>query len=138
MSGLGTPAVHRLPTEEKTLTEHQTPVEIAVAYIEAFGRRDMAAAAQYVADDIQFQSPMTQLSGAAVYLEAVGQFAQAVAGVEIISAAGDEQQALIMYEMKTVPFGVLPAADHFVVADGKITVNRLVFDTYPVRAAAQS
>jgi hypothetical protein len=108
-----------------------------VAYIEAFGRRDMAAAGQYVANDIQFQSPMTQLSGAEAYLEAVGQFAQAVAGIEIISAAGDEQQALIMYEMKTVPFGVLPAADHFVVVDGKITVNRLVFDTYPVRAAGR-
>lgn len=119
--------------EENIVTEHHTPVEVAVAYIEAFGRRDMATAAQYVADDIEFESPMTRISGAPAYLEAVGQFAQGVTGVEIIGALGDDQRALVMYEMTTAPFGVLPAADHFVVADGKITVNRLVFDTYPIR-----
>jgi len=78
---------------------------------------------------------MTRLSGAHDYLEAVGQFAQAVTGVKIISALGNDQQALVMYEMKTAAMGVLSAADHFVIADGRITTNKLVFDTYPIRAS---
>ncbi|MEU4396654.1 nuclear transport factor 2 family protein [Kribbella sp. NPDC023855] len=117
------------------MSEDHTPVEVAVAYIEAFGRGDMVAAAQYVADEIEFESPMTRIRGAAGYLEAVGQFARGVTGVEIIGAVGDERRALVMYEMTTTPYGVLAAADHFVVADGKITGNRLVFDTYPIRGA---
>jgi limonene-1,2-epoxide hydrolase len=112
-----------------------TPVEIAVAYIEAFGKRDMETAARYVADDIEFRSPMTRISGADGYLEAVGGFAQHVDGVDILAAVGDGENAMIMYEMRTGPFGTVPAADHFVIRDGRIASNRLVFDTHRIRGS---
>lgn len=111
-----------------------SPVEVAVAYIEAFGQGDMATAAQYVAEDIVFQSPMTRITGSEPYLAAVGEFARAVIGVDIVAAIGDAESAMVMYDMRTGPFGTVPAADHFVVRDGRITSNRLVLDTYDLRS----
>jgi ketosteroid isomerase-like protein len=114
------------------MTEKLSPVEIAVAYLEAFGRQDLATAAGYIADDIVFESPRVTLTGAKAYLAAVGEFAQAVASVEIIAALGDDERAMVMYDMKTGPFGTIRAADSFAVRDGKITCDLLVFDTRPL------
>src|SRR6266540_1075988 len=110
----------------------QQPTEIAVAYLNAFGRQDMTTAARYIADDITFESPRVTLTGAEPYLTAVGEFAQAVASVEIIAAFGDEQRALVLYDMKTGPFGTIRAANYFQVTNGKITSDVLVFDTKPL------
>jgi ketosteroid isomerase-like protein len=117
------------------MTQTSQPADIAVAYLEAFGSRDMTAAAGYIAGDIEFESPRGKLAGAASYLAAVGEFAQAVHGVDIIAVLGDDDRAMVMYDMKTGPFGTLRAADYFVVRDGKITSDLLVFDTFEVRAA---
>lgn len=111
----------------------ENPAEIAVAYLGAFARHDMATAAHYIADDIVFESPRVTLTGAEPYLAAVGEFAQAVTGVEIIAVFGDEERALVMYDMKTGPFGTIRAADHFVIRAGKIISDLLVFDTHPLR-----
>jgi hypothetical protein len=112
-----------------------TPVELAVEYIEAFGRRDMAAVANCLATGIRLESPRVRLSGIEPVLEAVGQFAQVVDGVEIIAALGDSEQATVMYDMRTGPFGTLRAANHLLVQDGKVVADTLVFDTYEVRRA---
>lgn len=111
------------------------PVDIARAFVEAFGRRDIDAMARHVADDIAFESPRASAQGAEAFLEAAGQFAQLVDGVRIIAAFGDHERALIMYDMETGPFGTLRAADHLVVRDGRIHEDLLVFDTYEVRTA---
>lgn len=110
-----------------------TSVEIAEAFLEAFGRNDLTNAARYVADDITFESPRVSLTGADAYLAAVGEFAQAVTGVDIIAAFGDGDRAMVLYDMKTAPFGTIRAADYFVIRAGKIVKDILVFDTHPLR-----
>jgi ketosteroid isomerase-like protein len=111
-----------------------TPADIAVAYIEAFGKGDMSAIAGFLADDVVFESPTVQLTGAAV-LEAVGQFAQVVTGVDIIAAYGDDEQALVMYDMHTGPFGTIRVGELLAVRDGRITADRLAFDTHAIQAS---
>jgi SnoaL-like domain len=93
----------------------------------------MAAVAGLLADDVAFESPRVALSGAGPVLEAMGQFAQAVTGVSVLAVVGDDERAMIMYDMQTRPFGTLRAVDHLVVRDGRITSDTLVFDTYEVR-----
>ena len=111
-----------------------TPTDIAVAYIEAFGKGDLSAIAGYLADDVVFESPTVQLTGAAV-LEAVGQFAQVVTGVDIIAAHGDDERALVMYDMHTGPFGTIRVGELLAVRDGRITADRLAFDTHAIQAS---
>ena len=118
--------------------ENRSPAAVAVAFVEAFGRGDMTAVAGYLADDVAFESPRVALTGAAPVLEAMGQFAQAVTGVSVLAVVGDGDQAMIMYDMETGPFGTLRAVDHLVVRDGRITADTLVFDTYELRKAVET
>lgn len=115
------------------MTEPLTPAAVAQAFIEAWGRQDMEEVARLVADDMEFESPMVGHTGAEAFLAAAGEFNRSVTGVDIVAVLGDDRSALVMYDMHTVPFGTLRAADHLVVEDGKITADKLVFDTHAVR-----
>lgn len=117
------------------MTDARTPAEIAVAFVDAFARGDTEAMAALVADDIVFESPQVRLAGAGAVLEAIGGFAQVVVGVRDVHVVGDDERAMIMYDMETGPFGTLKAVDHIVVRDGRIVSDTLVFDTHQVRGA---
>ena len=127
----------RTPLKETIVTEHPAPVDVAIAFTRAWTSHDMAAAAQYVADDVVFEGPMTQTTGAQAYIEALSRFAQAVTGLRMIAALGDDEGAMIMYEVETGQAGVLRAGEHFVVRDSRIHRDMLVFDTHKVRQAQQ-
>lgn len=120
------------------MSEDRRPSVVAVAFVEAFGRGDMATVAGLLADDVAFESPRVVLTGSGPVLEAMGQFAQAVTAVSVLAVVGDDERAMIMYDMRTVPFGTLRAVDHLVVRDGRIVADTLVFDTYEVRKAMEA
>jgi limonene-1,2-epoxide hydrolase len=123
---------------DRFMSEHRTPAEVASAFIEAFGRRDMTAIAGFLADDVAFESPRVALTGAEPVLAAMGEFAQVVTGVSVLAVVGDDERAMIMYDMATGPFGTLRAVDHLMVRDGRIVSDTLVFDTYDVRKAMEA
>ena len=121
--------------ENEFMGDHRTPAEVATTFVEAFGRGDMAAVARVLAEDVAFESPRVALEGAEPVLAAMGEFAQAVTGVSVLAVVGDDERAMVMYDMATGPFGTLRAVDHVVVRDGRIVADTLVFDTYEVRKA---
>lgn len=120
------------------MSEHSPATAVALAFIEAFAAKDLTTLAGYCADDMTFESPRIKITGAQGVVEAMGEFAQAVQSVDLIAAYGDDEHALIMYDMKTGPFGTIRAADHFVVRDGKIISDELVFDTHELRRFEES
>jgi hypothetical protein len=61
-----------------------------------------------------------------------------VTGLTILTAVGDDQHAMVMYELETGPFGRLRAAEAFVITDGKIIRDTLVFDTHEIRSAREA
>jgi hypothetical protein len=104
------------------------PVDVALAYLEAFAKQDLTTAATYVADDIEFVSPRVHLHGKTDTLAAVGEFAQVVTGLDVLATLVDGDHVLVMYDMHTTPFGTIRAVDHLTLADGRITKDLLVFD----------
>ncbi|MFJ1457375.1 nuclear transport factor 2 family protein [Nocardia sp. N2S4-5] len=112
----------------------QAAVVVAVAFVEAFGKRDMSAVSALLADDVLFESPRVRITNATDVLAAVTDFAQAVTGVDIIDAFGDDERAVVVYDMHTGPFGTLRTVDHVVVRDGRIAADTVVFDTHRIRA----
>lgn len=58
-----------------------------------------------------------------------------VTGLEIVAALGDDEQAMIMYEVTTGPFGRLRCGERITVRDGKIQTDLLAFDTFAIRTA---
>lgn len=108
------------------------PIDIALAYLEAFGKQDLTTAATYIADDIDFLTPRVHLHGAPAYLAAVGEFAQLVTSLDVVTAITDGDEVLVLYDMHTTPFGTMRAADHLTIVDGRITKDLLVFDPTPL------
>lgn len=119
-------------------TATNAPREVAKAFIEAWAAGDMDTVAGYLADDAQFRGPLASAEGADEVLRTIGPFAELVTDVTVIAAVGDDERAMVMYDMTTAPFGVLRAVDCVVVSDGKIKSDTLVFDTHEVRKAEHS
>jgi hypothetical protein len=53
----------------------------------------------------------------------------------VIAAFGDNEQALLMYDLATRSAGTLTCAKHLTIRDGKIRRDRLTFDTHQIRKA---
>ncbi|MQY19743.1 nuclear transport factor 2 family protein [Nocardia macrotermitis] len=104
-------------------------VPVAVAFVEAFGRRDLVTMTAMLHEDVVFDSPRTHLTGAADVSAAIGEFAEAVTGVDILDAFGDDERALVVYDMHTGPFGTLRTVDHITVRGDRIASDTVVFDT---------
>ncbi|MBY8854952.1 nuclear transport factor 2 family protein [Nocardia sp. CA2R105] len=104
-------------------------VPIAVAFVEAFGRRDLLTVTAMLHDDVVFDGPRTHLTGAADVSAAIGKFAEAVTGVEVIDAFGEDDRVLVVYDMHTGPFGTLRTVDHITVRGDRIAADTVVFDT---------
>jgi limonene-1,2-epoxide hydrolase len=105
------------------------PAYVVACFLGAFARHDMQEAARYVSEDVVFESPRVKVAGAADYLAAIGEFANIVDKIEIDLLLTDQEHAIALYDMHTASFGVIRAADTYHVTGGKITANRLLFDT---------
>lgn len=121
--------------QEHIVNQHADFATIARTFTQAWTSHDMDTAAGYLADDVTFDGPTGHSVGKQAYIEALTKFAQAVTGVTILAAFGDDSQALIMYDLATAPFGTLTSAELLTFRDGKIVADKLTFDTYPIRGA---
>src|SRR5690349_6217512 len=121
--------------EEEIVSEHPN-LALIHAYNDAWTKKDMATAATYLADDVTFDGPIQHLRSAPEFIPALERFASLVTGpMEIIAELADDDQVLMLYDIPTGPFGMVRSCDHFVIGDGKIRANVLVFDASPFRQA---
>lgn len=112
-----------------------TPVEVARAFTEAWTRHDMDAAAGFLAADVVYDGPANHVTGADAYIAALDSFARVVTGLEILAALGDDEQAMIIYEVTTGTIGRLRCVERITVHDGKIQTDLLTFDTFASRTS---
>ncbi|MGV3615364.1 MAG: nuclear transport factor 2 family protein [Fimbriimonas sp.] len=112
-----------------------TPLDVALAFTHAWTAHDLATAARYVAEDVVFDGPLQQSTGSGPYLEGLTRLSEAVKGIEILAAFGDEERALLMYNLHTAPFGKLTCAKLLEIRDGRIHKDTLAFDADKVRNA---
>src|SRR5260370_42140518 len=111
-------------------------VALARAHLEAWTNQDFDTVRGNLAKDVQFFSPAANLVGIDEYMDAprcMTQFARQVVpgSLRIFAVMGDEQNALIMYEVSTEggPIGskIFPSAQTWLLNEnGKIKVERIV------------
>ena len=111
------------------------PVEIAEAFTRAWASGKLEEAARYVADDVVFDGPMQKSTGLKPYIEGLTKLSQAVIGVRMIAAYGDDEHALLMYDLLTEAYGTLTCAKYLTVRDGRIARDQLTFDSHNIRNA---
>jgi ketosteroid isomerase-like protein len=107
--------------------------EIARAFTEAWTSHDMETAASYLADDVTFDGPINHSRGKQDYIAGLTTFAQRVSDLNILAVLGDNEQAMVLYELTAGPGGAATYAEHLTFHDGKIQKDRLIFDSHPMR-----
>jgi hypothetical protein len=121
------------------MTDTTSPaLQTALAYYQAWTSHDLDTAMSYIADDIVCDAPAGRLQGAEAYRGFMGPFVQILTGSTMIAAFGDDETAMVMYDIETVPVKSAPGAECVTVKDSKITYSRFVFDRAPFDAARQA
>jgi ketosteroid isomerase-like protein len=113
---------------------NQTAAVIAHAYHDAWTRKDFAAAASLLAPDLMVEVPVNDYPTAESFAAALQSFGSAVSRVELLAAMSHGNEAMLLYDLEAGPIGTLRVAEHFTVADGKITRIRQIHDTVAIRA----
>jgi hypothetical protein len=117
-----------------TMTESRKPVDVATAFTEAWTSHDLDCASKYVGEDVVFNGPMGHAEGVKGYVGLAG-LSQEVKDFRLIAAFGDDEQAVLMYDLITRSYGTLTCAKHLLVRDGKIRRDLLTFDSDKIRSA---
>ena len=108
--------------------EMSAAVETARAFEAAWQGKELEKARGHLAD-VVFDSPFGHETTAEAAMGQYAGFVQAVSGpAREIAAFGDDLSALIMSEIPTATFGTVVSAAHYMVRDGKITSETIVYD----------
>ncbi len=110
-------------------------LDTALAYHRAWTGHDFDRAMTYVADDIVCDAPSGRVEGAEAFRQFLAPFAQMLTGADLLAAFGDDQTAVVMYTPHTTVVQDAPSAERFIVRDGKIVHDLLIFDRTPFEAA---
>lgn len=120
---------------ERSVMSTQRAAVIAHAYHDAWTRKDFAAAAALLAPALVVEVPVNDYPTAESFAAALESFGSAVSRVELLAAMSNGNEAMLLYDLEAGPIGTLRVAEHFTVADGKITRIRQIHDTAAIRAA---
>jgi SnoaL-like domain len=107
---------------------------VARAYHAAWTAGEVDEAGRYLADDLTVDVPLNVYPTKADFLAAVRSTREMTSRVDLLSAVGTDDEAVLIYDM-FLPIGALRVAEHFTVAVGRITHIRHVHDTAALRAA---
>ena len=107
----------------------------ARAYHAAWTAGDMDEACRYLAPDLHTDVPINTYAGRDDFAAAVAGFGGLAERVELLAEFGAQDQALLLYDMYTQPWGRLRVAEQFIVADGLIREIRHVHDTAVLQGA---
>jgi len=117
------------------MTDGSGALTVARAYHRAWTGSDFELAASYLADDLETDVPINTYRSKAEWLEAVRGTRQLTSGVSVLAELGDDDEAILLYDMALDRIGELRVVEHFAVAGGRITRIRHVHDTAALRAA---
>ena len=111
------------------------PLDVALAYFDAWSHGDLDGAMAYIDPDIVCDAPPGRLEGAEAYRAFMTPFVSMLVSASMIAAFGDDEKALVMYDTVTRPVPDAPGAECVTVVDGRITHSRFLFDRAPFDAA---
>jgi ketosteroid isomerase-like protein len=117
------------------MNDEGQPLQVALAYYEAWTHKDLERAMSYIADEIVCDAPAGRIQGRDAYRAFMEGFLQVLRGAEMIAAFGDDEKALVMYDTETVPVASAPGAECVTVENGKIVRSRFLFDRLPFQEA---
>ena len=113
----------------------QQTLSIARRYHQGWTSGNYGQSIDLLAPTLTVEVPINDYPSAESFAQALRSFGQMVTHVELLSEMANDNEAIVLYDMRATGLGQLRVAEHFTVADGKIVKLRQIHDTAPVRAA---
>ena len=107
-------------------------IEAALAYYKAMNERNFTQVATYLDPNIQFTTPLAELSGNDAVLGAIKGFMSVAKKVTIKEEFSSGDKVVLIYEVEfPAPIGIVPSVTHMTFHNGLITRIRLYYDARP-------
>lgn len=113
----------------------QTAKDLALNYFNAWKNKDFDKVATLLSDDITFEMPINNYETKEAFLQTVEFTASEATDVKLLTAIGDEYEAMLIYNISLTGLSPLTICEHFRVRDRKIVFIRHVHDTHQLRIA---
>jgi ketosteroid isomerase-like protein len=105
------------------------PKSIALAYIEACGRKDLDTVARLLAPDLEFVGVSSTVRGAEPYLAVLRKLGTVWVRNEVKKVFVDGDDVCVLYDFVTdTPAGAVPCVEWLRIEGGRIRWAKLVFD----------
>lgn len=105
------------------------------AYHDAWTEGEFETAVGLLAPDLKVEVPVNDYPTTESFGTALTAFGGLVTHVALLSELYGDGEAMLLYDMDVPGLGTLRVAEHFTVADGRITRIRQIHDTVAMRAA---
>ena len=113
------------------------PKRLALAYIDACGRKDWPAVTEALHEQIQFVGPGNAVTGAANYVAVLQRIAPVWVRSEVKKVFSDGPEVCVLYDFITdTPAGAVPIVEWLSVEQGKIKSVTLLFDRVAFKPAS--
>jgi uncharacterized protein YndB with AHSA1/START domain len=104
-------------------------------YHDGWTSKNYEQAIDLLSPALEVEVPVNDYPTAQSFATALRGFGDLVENVELLSEMSEDGEAMLLYDMHVEGIGALRVAEHFTVADDKITRLRQIHDTVAVRAA---
>ncbi|NTG76424.1 nuclear transport factor 2 family protein [Agrobacterium rhizogenes] len=111
-----------------------TAAKIARTYIEAMANKDVDAIVKISAEDVVCISPIGTITGMQAFRGFQDGFARMLKKMDVLAVYGDDEQAVIVYQVETHPVPHSIVAELIKIKDGKIASSQVIYDPTPYTA----
>jgi ketosteroid isomerase-like protein len=111
------------------MDQHTEPRALALAYIDAVGRRDFEGVAQLLHPDAEFLTSGPALRGVAAFVGALRRLGPILVRNDVRATIADGNDVAVFYDFVTdTPAGAVQTIEWITTADGRVRTSRLIFD----------
>ncbi len=108
-----------------------TNESIALAYLDAVGKKDMKRVEELLSPDIQFTGPVMKLSGVREVLASFQRIGAIHVRNDIVRVFSDKEEVCVIYDFVTDTIGSVPTIEWLRFANGTIMGVNLFYDQVP-------
>lgn len=110
-------------------------LDVAHGYHRAWTNKQFTEAERLLAPGVEIEVPINDYPTRESFAVALAAFGGLATHVELLSALGEGDEAMLLYDMNVEGLGQLRVAEHFTVADEHIIRLRQIHDTAALRSA---
>ncbi|MQB42622.1 nuclear transport factor 2 family protein [Rhizobium sp. ICMP 5592] len=108
--------------------------KIARAYVDAIANKDVDTIMAISSEDVVCTSPIGKLTGTQAFRGFHDGFGRMIKTMSILAVYGDDEQAVVVYDVETHPVPHAITVELLKVRNGKIASTEVIYDATPFAA----